>query len=179
LPQTVVLADNLDRSDILAGLKSGQVWIAESSQVNLSFSASGANQTAGIGQRLGVADTESVTVTLSVSGVQGCQGQALDANLEAAIVQDAKSLPESQDEPVQPGNFTTPLSGCVVRIISDQGQILETPLDESGTGTASLVTSATRSRYVRAEVRRLTADPVIPAAMVALTNPIFLGNLRH
>jgi hypothetical protein len=175
LPHNVVLADNLNRSAILAGLKSGQVWIAESSQVDLSFTASAGNQTAGIGQRLAVADMQSVTVTLNVTGVQGCQGQSLDPNLEAAIVKDAESLPEAHDEPVQPGNFTETPSGCVVRIISDEGQILETPLAESGTGTVSLVTSPTRSRYVRAEVRRLQNDPVIPAAMVALTNPIFLG----
>ncbi len=41
LPQTVVLADGLDRRSIRAGLLAGRSWIAESAAVRLSFSASG------------------------------------------------------------------------------------------------------------------------------------------
>jgi hypothetical protein len=59
--------------------------------------------------------------------------------------------------------------------ITDLGQVLETALPDSGDGTVTYTTAPTRSRYIRAEVRRLTGDPVIPATMVAFTNPIFLG----
>ncbi|MBV8571555.1 MAG: PHP domain-containing protein [Acidobacteriaceae bacterium] len=175
LPQDVVFADDLNRNAILNGFRRGQLWIAESSKVNLSFSASGANSTAGIGGRLAVVGNQDVTVTLTVSGVEGCKGQKLSAAEETALQNDAELEPEINDEPVVPGNFTETPSGCSVRIISDEGQILETPLPESGTGTVSLLTSPDRSRYVRAEVRRVQNDPVIPTTMVAFTNPIFLG----
>jgi hypothetical protein len=74
LPHNVVLADDLDTRAVLAGLKAGRTWIAESSGVDLTFTASvgGATAdgvTAGIGERLRVAPGELVTVTLGVSGV--------------------------------------------------------------------------------------------------------------
>jgi hypothetical protein len=68
LPQTVVLADDLDRRSILAGVRAGRSWLAESAAVDLSFGASGGGRTAGIGERLGVADGAAVTVSLTVSG---------------------------------------------------------------------------------------------------------------
>jgi hypothetical protein len=76
LPQDIVLADNLERGAILDGVKSGQLWIAESSKVNLTFTASAGGNTAGVGQRLQVGATDDVTVELKVSGVQGCNGQS-------------------------------------------------------------------------------------------------------
>jgi hypothetical protein len=71
LPHNVVYADDLDRRSILAGVKAGRVWIAESAAVNLSFIAAGAGRQAGIGQRLEVADDAEVTVTLTVDGAPG------------------------------------------------------------------------------------------------------------
>jgi len=68
LPQTVVLADDLDRRSILAGVKAGRSWLAESAAVDLTFTASGAGRTAGIGERLTVAEGAAVTVSLTVSG---------------------------------------------------------------------------------------------------------------
>jgi hypothetical protein len=68
LPQTVVLADGLDRRSILAGVRAGRSWLAESAAVDLSFEAAGGGRTAGIGERLGVADGTQVTVSLTVSG---------------------------------------------------------------------------------------------------------------
>jgi hypothetical protein len=69
LPHNVVLADSLSRDAILAGLASGRVWLAESAAVDLTFTASGGNSTAGIGERLPVRTDTPVTVTLEVSGV--------------------------------------------------------------------------------------------------------------
>ncbi|HEX3593426.1 MAG TPA: CehA/McbA family metallohydrolase, partial [Pseudonocardiaceae bacterium] len=45
LPQTVVLADSLRQRDLLAGLKAGRSWLAESSSVDLTFTASAAGRT--------------------------------------------------------------------------------------------------------------------------------------
>ncbi|GLF97357.1 CehA/McbA family metallohydrolase [Streptomyces yaizuensis] len=72
-PQTVVLADGLSRREILAGLRRGHSYVAESSAVALSFSATGGRGvTAGIGERLRVPGDTPVTVRLTATGVPGC-----------------------------------------------------------------------------------------------------------
>jgi hypothetical protein len=69
-PHNVVLADDLTRDAILAGLKAGRTWIAESADVDLSLTATGSSgASAGIGDRLHVDRDEVVTVTVTVSGV--------------------------------------------------------------------------------------------------------------
>ncbi|SNT58849.1 hypothetical protein SAMN05421812_11178 [Asanoa hainanensis] len=69
LPQNVVLADGLDRDSILAGVRAGRLWIAESSAIDLDFTASAAHgRAAGIGDRLDVADDTAITVTLAARG---------------------------------------------------------------------------------------------------------------
>ncbi|MFJ4574453.1 CehA/McbA family metallohydrolase [Streptomyces sp. NPDC098085] len=74
LPQTVVLADELSRGAIVAGIRAGRSYIAESSAVSLSFGASGGRgRHAGIGERLRVdGDGAPVTVRLEVTGAPGC-----------------------------------------------------------------------------------------------------------
>ncbi|MEU9702088.1 CehA/McbA family metallohydrolase [Streptomyces sp. NPDC047981] len=68
-PQTVVLADELSREAILAGLRAGRSYVAESSAVSLDFSvADGRGRTAGIGERLRVPADRTVTVGLGVAG---------------------------------------------------------------------------------------------------------------
>ncbi|MFG1609240.1 CehA/McbA family metallohydrolase [Actinoplanes sp. NPDC049265] len=128
LPHTVVRATGLDRRAILAALRSGHSWIAESAAVNLSFTAASPTRTAHIGDRLPAAPTTPVQVALTVTGAPG----------------------------------------ATARLISDQGVRVTTPLPADG--TVSWPTVPQNSRYVRAEVRR--AD----SSMVALTNPIFLGD---
>ncbi|MFF1482886.1 CehA/McbA family metallohydrolase [Streptomyces sp. NPDC058301] len=72
-PQTVVLADDLSREAIQAGLKAGHSYVAESSSVSLAFTvAGGRGGHAGIGERLRVARDEPVTVRLDVTGAPGC-----------------------------------------------------------------------------------------------------------
>ncbi|QDP98668.1 phosphoesterase [Microlunatus elymi] len=148
LPQNVVLADNLNRESILAGMAAGHTWIAESSAVDLRFTAAGGRRTAGIGDRLEVSSGTEVTVTLQASGVP---------------------------------NGT-------VRLLTDEGQMLQSSLPDSGSGTVSWVTKPEIAAFVRAEVRHPLADgssggtTMNPAfgfgAMAALTNPIWLGR-RH
>ncbi|MFV0129383.1 CehA/McbA family metallohydrolase [Streptomyces sp. HMX112] len=72
-PQTVVLADDLTREAILAGLRAGRSYVAESSAVSLAFSAAGGRGArAGIGERLPVPADAPVTVRLEVTGAPGC-----------------------------------------------------------------------------------------------------------
>ncbi|UFQ16275.1 MULTISPECIES: CehA/McbA family metallohydrolase [Streptomyces] len=72
-PQTVVLADDLTRDAILEGLRRGRSYVAESKEVELSFSAAGGRaRHAGIGERLPVDHDTPVTVRLDVKGAPGC-----------------------------------------------------------------------------------------------------------
>jgi hypothetical protein len=69
LPHNVVLADDLSAAAVIAGLNAGRNWLAESSSVNLTFTAAAGGAAAGIGERLPVAAGEQVTATLNVTGV--------------------------------------------------------------------------------------------------------------
>ncbi|WP_422934674.1 CehA/McbA family metallohydrolase [Sinomonas sp. P47F7] len=144
-PHNVVLADGLSRDAILAGLKAGRSWIAESADVNLTFTAKSAGgQKAGIGDILKAKPDEDITVTVDVAGVP---------------------------------NGT-------VRLFTDEGQMLQTTLPASGSGTVTWVTRPEIAAYLRAEVRHPMADgkpggtsmgPSLSfGPMAALTNPIWL-----
>jgi hypothetical protein len=71
LPHTVVYAGDLERGAILDAVKAGRTWIAESSAVGLTFTASGRGRSAGIGERLEAGDADLITVTLVVTGEAG------------------------------------------------------------------------------------------------------------
>ncbi|SHE72093.1 CehA/McbA family metallohydrolase [Streptoalloteichus hindustanus] len=74
LPQTVVLADCLSTRAVLAGLRRGQAWLAESAQVELAMRAtSPLGRAVGIGRRLRVAPGVPVEVALDLGGVPGCE----------------------------------------------------------------------------------------------------------
>ena len=82
---------HLERGAILAGIKRGRLWVAESAAVDLSFTASAAGRTVGIGERLAVGDAEAVTLTLNVTGAPGAvvrlftdEGQTFQTTLAAA-----------------------------------------------------------------------------------------------
>jgi len=70
-PHNVVLADDLTRADVLAGIRAGRSWVAESSAVQLEFTATGHGRQAGIGETLSVPGQAPVDVRLTVSGVPG------------------------------------------------------------------------------------------------------------
>src|SRR5690606_32690668 len=78
LPQTVVLADSLRTPDLLAGLKAGRCYLAESAEVEVSFTASAGGTSAGIGERLPVDIGDPVTVEVRVSGVPETTVSILD-----------------------------------------------------------------------------------------------------
>ncbi|MGK5546764.1 CehA/McbA family metallohydrolase [Streptomyces sp. URMC 127] len=137
LPQTVVLADDLSREALQAGLRTGRSWIAESSAVRLSFEVTGGRgRHAGIGERLEVGRDTPVTARLTVSGVP---------------------------------------ADCTATFVTDQGPLFTTPVRA---GTIEWRTTPSYAAYVRAEVRRPAAEggtPGVPGPMVAMTNPVFLG----
>ena len=68
--------------------------------------------------------------------------------------------------------------GCVARLCTDLGTSLHLPLDEDP-ATIDWTTTPAASAYVRAEVRRPGPAPTAAGAMVALTNPIWLGPARR
>lgn len=71
LPHTVVLADDLSHDALLAGLRAGHSWIAESRAIDLTFTATDAHGGhAGLGERLGTDDA--VTLRLTTEGATGC-----------------------------------------------------------------------------------------------------------
>ncbi|MFE7749787.1 CehA/McbA family metallohydrolase [Streptomyces sp. NPDC057428] len=69
IPHTVVLADSLDTAAVLAGLRAGRSWIAESAGVDLSLRAVAAGRSAGIGEHLETSG-EPVVVHAHIRGVQ-------------------------------------------------------------------------------------------------------------
>src|SRR5262249_55542921 len=78
LPHTVVLADSLRKEDLLAGLKAGRSWLAESAAVDLTFTATASDRTAGIGDHLRVGTGTPVTAQVTVGGVPGTTVSILD-----------------------------------------------------------------------------------------------------
>lgn len=73
--QTVVHAETLSTTAILDGVRRGRAWIAESSAVDLTFTAALRGTTAGIGERLPARGIDGVDVRLEVSGAPNCIAQ--------------------------------------------------------------------------------------------------------
>jgi hypothetical protein len=138
LPHTVVLADSLRKEELLAGLKAGRSWLAESAAVELSFTAVAAGRTVGIGDRLAVDTGTAVTATVVVNGAPG----------------------------------------TTVSILDQLGVEYSQTVPASGAASVSWTTYPRYSRWVRVEVRRPSGgiNTTVANAMVAMTNPIFLGN---
>jgi hypothetical protein len=88
-----------------------------------------------------------------------------------------------------PVDVTLEVSGVpngVVRLISDEGQVMQASLPASGAGRVTYRATPSLAPYIRAEVRHLRPDgtpgngngmgPDLQLGpMAALTNPIFLG----
>ncbi|GAA4215593.1 CehA/McbA family metallohydrolase [Actinocatenispora rupis] len=67
-PHTVVLADAHTAPAVLAGLRAGRSWLAESARVTLTLTATAGDRTAGIGDRLDTAGRPAA-VLVSIGGV--------------------------------------------------------------------------------------------------------------
>jgi hypothetical protein len=66
-PQTVVLADALSPTEILAGVRTAHCWVAETSNVDLDFTARTFGHDAGVGDHLDTGDAP-VALRVKVSG---------------------------------------------------------------------------------------------------------------
>jgi hypothetical protein len=67
-PQTVVLAEELSTDAVLAGIRAGRSWIAESAAVELFLEAAAGDRRAGIGERLETGG-ESAVILTEIRGV--------------------------------------------------------------------------------------------------------------
>jgi hypothetical protein len=67
--------------------------------------------------------------------------------------------------------------GLVARLCTDLGTPVHLPLDRDP-ATVAWTTTPAASAYVRAELRRPGPAPTGVGAMVALTNPVWLGPAR-
>jgi hypothetical protein len=88
-------------------------------------------------------------------------------------------LTVADDAPVAVTFTVTGAAGATVRFVTDEGVRVTGALPATGSGTVTWTTTPRNSRYVRAEVRRPQPAATTPETMVALTNPIFLGQLDH
>lgn len=92
-PQTVVLAEELSREAIQEGLRAGRSYVAESKDVSVSFTVTGARgEHAGIGERLEVAPDTPVTVRLEATGSAGCSIRFVT---DQGVLFTSPALPES------------------------------------------------------------------------------------
>jgi hypothetical protein len=69
IPHTVVRAESLTPGALLAGIRAGHSWIAASTDVSLSLTATAGARSAGIGDRLPVPPDTPVLVRVEVTGV--------------------------------------------------------------------------------------------------------------
>ncbi|MFF1490848.1 CehA/McbA family metallohydrolase [Streptomyces sp. NPDC058304] len=92
-PQTVVLAEDLTREAVLAGIRAGRSYAAESAQVTVGFEAfGGRGERAGIGERLRVAPDADVLIRLTVTGAPGCELRLITDQGLAVTAPDATTL---------------------------------------------------------------------------------------
>jgi hypothetical protein len=112
-----------------------------------------------------VAESKDVSLAFSAAGGRG-QHAGIGGRLAVA-----------PDDPVTVRLEVTGAPGCTVRFVTDQGVLFTTaqPLPVSGAGTVEWSTTAAYAAYVRAEVRHPATSAVLPGALAAFTNPVFLG----
>jgi hypothetical protein len=154
LPQTVVYAAGLDRAHILAGLRAGRMWVAESAAVDLSLTAF-----ADAGRRAGTGDSAGRRAGTGDSAGRRA-GTGDSAGRRAGI---GERLDVDGADPVTVSLAVN--SGDLVRLVTDRG-----PVVTGAPPGVTWTTTASAARYVRAEARHAATG-----TMVALTNPIFIG----
>lgn len=146
-PHNVVLADGLSRDAVLGGIRAGRSWIAESAQVRLDLTVTGAGRTAGIGERLRLASDQPVVVRAEVGGVP---------NAVVRFVTDEGQVQQVSLDASGSGTVTwttTPSLAAYVRAEVRHPKADGTPGNGNRYGTTEL--------------------PLGP--MAAMTNPVFLG----
>lgn len=102
LPHNVVRAESLGTAAIVAALKQGHAWVAESAAVGVDFVASLGDTTATCGDRLAAAPEDTVDVRLEATGVPGCLAQIIGPGsiLAGAVADDTGSVVVTAQVPV-------------------------------------------------------------------------------
>jgi hypothetical protein len=77
LAQSVMRLGTLSAAEVVAAVKGGHLWIAESSAIDLTFTGTTGGQSAECGDHLTAAPGDTVTAALHVTGVPGCVGQLI------------------------------------------------------------------------------------------------------
>ncbi|PYC78145.1 phosphoesterase [Streptomyces tateyamensis] len=145
-PHNVVLAEDLTRDQVLAGLRAGRSWLAESAAVQLEFTATGRGRRAGIGERLAVPADAPVDVVLTVSGVP---------NGTVRLITDEGQLHQESLPAAGTGTVTWRTTASLATYVRAE---VRHPLPDGTPGKGN------------------TMGPALPwGPMAALTNPILLG----
>lgn len=123
-------------------------------------------------------------VWVAESGDVGLTFEATAGDESAGI---GDRMEVARDTPVTVTLQATGVPDGTVRLLTDQGQLLQTSLAGDGSGTVTWITTAEVTAFVRAEIRHpledgsaggTTMDPEFGfGAMAALTNPIWLGEI--
>jgi hypothetical protein len=105
LPQTVYRLDTLSSAAIVTAVQGGHCWIAESSAVDLTFTATGAGPTStvvGPGDTVALAPDEMLACSLAVTGVPGTLAQLIGTSgvLAAAVAANDGSITLRFDVPL-------------------------------------------------------------------------------
>jgi hypothetical protein len=145
LPQTVVKADDLSVGALVAALKAGRAWLAESSAVTLDLTAAGPSGSATCGERLAAGPADVVTIDLQVTGVPGCVATLIGPLGPIAVGQAAAdgTVTLEQSLPAATAPF---VRAEVRRPASSPADVPTDPTSDS-----------------------------VATTMVALTNPVFVG----
>ena len=125
LAQTIVRASTLSVGAVLAGLKGGHTWVAESSAVGLVFEATLGDAKAECGDRLYAAADDVVDVRLELTGAPGCLAQVRGPAgvLAGAVADDTGMATVAAQVPVG----ATPFVRAEVR---RPGDVVVSPVDD-------------------------------------------------
>ena len=171
-PHTVVWAEQPNTSGILAGLRAGRSWIAESATVDLSFDVRAGGVRAG-----GVRASDVRGGGVRGGGVRAGDVRASDVRASDVRGGDVRGgdrlagIGESLttgDEPAVARVAVRGVPSGVVSLHTDRGLAHRRDLPGDGTAVVEWQTTAAESAFVRVEVRHPDHQ------MAALTNPILL-----
>lgn len=109
-------------------------------------------------------------------------GLALEASVDGRTATLGEALGAAPTDLVDVRLTVTGARGCLAQVLGPLGPLDGTTTDEEGAAGLVVQVPAGLASFVRAEVRRLDGEPVVNPlqgvpglAMVALTNPVFLG----
>ncbi|MEU8931747.1 CehA/McbA family metallohydrolase [Streptomyces sp. NPDC048409] len=150
LPHNVVLAEDLSTDAVMDGIRAGHSWIAESSAVQLTFTASGNARQAGIGETLKVPAEAPVDIRLDVQGVP---------NGTVRFITDEGQMHQESVNAAGEGTVVWRTTASLAAYVRAE---VRHPMANGSPGQGNTM-----------------GDALMFGPMAALTNPIFLTPDRH